>query len=954
MYIQKDMKAQVQDIIGKLNLEVTLSADSTMYIEALYEQYLNDSASVPNDWSEYFSQFPKDDQPHGPIKEQFLNLARTSNRQPNLQSIGINSEHLLNQIAVVKLIAAYRHRGHQKARLDPLGLAKRDYIPDLDLKTYNLNHVDLNTTFKTDDLFIGKSEATLKEIIEHLEATYCQSIGAEFTHLINTNEQRWLQQRLEQAHSQFNFSTDKKKEIFKLLNKAEGLEKYLANKYVGAKRFGAEGAETLVPLMHEIIQRAGSTGSKEIALGMCHRGRLNQLINIFGKHPNDMFAEFEGKLFTSSGSGDVKYHQGFSSNVMTPGGEVHLALQPNPSHLEIVSPVAVGSARARQDRRKNVDEVLSVSVHGDAAFAGQGVVMETLQMSQTRAYYVGGTLHVIVNNQVGFTTSNILDTRSTEYCTDVAKTVQAPILHVNADDPEAAIFAIQLAHDYCKEFHKDIVVDLYCYRRRGHNEADEPSGTQPLMYKVVNSLPTTRNIYLEQLIKEGILTQAEADQMLLEYRDRLDAGQFVTDNLVTNPDISLYTDWTPYVGLSFSDECDTTFDLEKLKALGVILNTVPKDFVLQKQVQKAVDDRLAMQTGQLALNWGAAENLAYATLIDQDYLVRITGEDVGRGTFSHRHAKLHNQVDGTTYIPHCHIKPNQANFSLYDSLLTEEAVLAFEYGYATTTPKSLIVWEAQFGDFVNCAQVVIDQFLSSSETKWERNCGLTLLLPHGFEGQGPEHSSARLERFLQLCAEDNMQVITPTTPSQIYHALRRQALRNIRKPLIVMSPKSLLRHKLATSTLEELAIGSFQTVIDEIDQINKSDVTRLVLCAGKVYYDLLEKRREQNLTNVAIVRIEQLYPYPETRILEVLAEYPNLKELIWAQEEPENQGSWLYIALRLYKNVATLGKLVDVKYVGREASAAPACGSPYLHAKQQAQLINDALAIEAEQSGDSQ
>ncbi|PVZ78580.1 2-oxoglutarate dehydrogenase E1 component [Serratia sp. S1B] len=948
MYIHKDMKATMQDMVAKINTDLNLSADSISYVEALYEQYLDAPETVSADWSQYFSQFPHHGQSHHQIKQQFLNLARTTRLQPVVASQHqVDPEHQLRQIAVLKLIAAYRHRGHQKAKLDPLNLAKRERVLDLELEMHGLSQADLDTIFFTDDLAIAKSKATLREIITHLENTYCQSIGAELTHLVNTDELRWLQQRLEQTQHQFNFSPEKKKHIFYLLNKAEGLEKYLANRFVGAKRFGAEGTETLVPLMHEIIERAGATGTKEIALGMCHRGRLNQLVNIFGKQPSDLFAEFDGKPFTNSGSGDVKYHQGFSSNVMTSGGEVHLALQPNPSHLEIVSPVAVGSARARQDRRKNVNEVLSVSVHGDAAFAGQGVVMEAFQMSQTRAYAVGGTLHVIVNNQVGFTTSNILDSRSTEYCTDVAKTVQAPILHVNADDPEAAIYAIQLAHDYLKTFHKDIVVDLYCYRRRGHNEADEPSGTQPLMYKVVNDLPTTRSLYLQQLIQEQVLTQTEADQMLAEYRSRLDAGENVTDNLVKNPDTSMYVDWKPYLGLAYHNDCDTTFDLSRLKELGRILNTVPDGFVLQRQVQKAVDDRLAMQTGEIPLNWGAAENLAYATLIDQDYMVRITGEDVGRGTFSHRHAKLHNQVNGQVYIPHCHIKTNPIQFSLYDSLLTEEAVLAFEFGYASTTPNSLVVWEAQFGDFANCAQVVIDQFIAASETKWERLCGLTLLLPHGFEGQGPEHSSARLERFLQLCAEDNMQVITPTTPAQIYHALRRQALRDVRKPLIVMSPKSLLRHKLATSTLNELAEGQFHTVIDEVDTINPEQVSRVVLCAGKVYYDLLEKRREQQLQHVAIIRLEQLYPFPEEEIQRCLQQYPNLEHVVWAQEEPENQGAWLFIVLRLYKLMISLGKQIAVQYVGRDASAAPACGSPYLHAKQQAKLIQDALAIEA-------
>ncbi len=579
--------------------------------------------------------------------------------------------------------------------------------------------------------------------------------------------------------------------------------------------------------------------------------------------------------------------------------------------------------------------------------------METFQMSQTRGYTVGGTVHIIVNNQVGFTTSDPRDARSTEYSTDVAKMIQAPIFHVNGDDPEAVIFATQLAHDFRHTFRKDVVIDLFCYRRRGHNEADEPAATQPIMYQVISKKPTTRTLYADKLVQENVLDRAAADKMVEDYRADLEAGNHVASALVLEPNTKMFVDWAPYLGHDYTDDWDTSFDLTRLKQLGEGMRKLPEGFVMQRQVQKVIDDRLKMQTGEMPLNWGAAETLAYATLLDEGYLVRITGEDVGRGTFSHRHAKLHNQTDGSTYIPLCHVKENQPRFALYDSLLSEEAVLAFEYGYATTIPHGLIIWEAQFGDFANCAQVVIDQFIASGETKWERVCGLTMLLPHGYEGQGPEHSSARLERFLQLCAEDNMQVITPTTPAQIFHALRRQAVRPIRKPMIVMSPKSLLRHKLATSTLEELATTSFQTVIDEIDTLNKADVTRLVLCGGKVYYDLLEKRREQELNNTAIVRIEQLYPYPEKRLAEVLASYPNVKELVWCQEEPKNQGAWLFIAPRLYDDVMKTGKQVRISYAGREASAAPACGSPYLHAKQQAQLINNALAIEAEQSGDS-
>ncbi|WP_269913345.1 2-oxoglutarate dehydrogenase E1 component [Acinetobacter sp. HY1485] len=935
----------MQEITDAWRLDTELSADSAAYIEELYEQYLASPSSVSEDWRQYFDKFPKGDQPHGTVREQFLLLGRNSNRvQPIVQST-ISTEHERRQIGVLQLIAAYRNRGHQKAKLDPLGLAKREYVPDLELNAHGLTKSDLDTVFNTGNLAIGKSEATLSEMLDAMEATYCGSIGAEYTHIVDTVERDWIQERLESTRGQFKFTPEQKKHVLERLTAAEGLEKYLGNKFVGAKRFGVEGGESFIPMVNELIQRAGAVGCKEVVLGMPHRGRLNLLVNIMGKNPADLFGEFEGKALNKRGSGDVKYHQGFSSNVMTPGGEVHLALAFNPSHLEIVGPVVEGSVRARQVRREDIggDDVLPVIVHGDAAFAGQGVNMETFQMSQTRGYTVGGTVHIVVNNQVGFTTSDPRDARSTEYCTDIAKMVQSPIFHVNGDDPEAVVFISQLAHDFRHKFRKDVVIDLFCYRRRGHNEADEPSATQPLMYQVINKKATTRTLYADQLVQENVLDRASADKMIEDYRSDLEAGKHVANALVLEPNKHMFVDWSPYLGHDYTDDWDTSFDLERLKQLGEKMRELPEGFQMQRQVAKVIDDRLKMQTGEMPLNWGAAETLAYATLIDEGYLVRVSGEDVGRGTFSHRHAKLHNQTDGSVYIPLCHVKENQPRFALWDSLLSEEAVLAFEYGYATTVPNCLTIWEAQFGDFANCAQVVIDQFIASGETKWERVCGLTMLLPHGFEGQGPEHSSARLERFLQLCAEDNMQVVTPTTPAQIYHILRRQMVRPLRKPLIVMSPKSLLRHKLATSTLDELAHGQFQTVIDEVDQVAKDAVTRVVLCGGKVYYDLLEKRREQALENVAIVRVEQLYPYPEKRLQEVLATYPNMKDLVWCQEEPKNQGAWLCIAPFLME---TAGQ--KVQFAGRAASAAPACGSPYLHAKQQAQLISDALAIEVE------
>ena len=935
------------------NTTTELAGDNASYIEALYEQYLQNPNNVDADWQAYFADYDTgSDAQHLAIQDQFLLLARN---QTNNKS-GSNGQALSmgescadpKQMGVQKLISAYRRRGHRKAQLDPLMLHPRAEVKDLTLAFHDLSEADLDTVFPTSDVNIGKSRATLREIIEIMERVYCRHIGLEYMHVTTSDEKRWFEKYMESEHGHLNYDADKKKSILERLTAAEGLEKYLARKYTGVKRFGLEGGESFIPAVNEIIQRAGGYGTKEMVIGMAHRGRLNLLVNILGKNPAHLFDEFDGKVLPTKGSGDVKYHNGYSSNVMTPGGEAHLALAFNPSHLEIVSPVLEGSVRARQVRRNDTsgDLVLPLVVHGDAAFAGQGVVQETFQMSQTRAYTTGGTVHIIINNQVGFTTSRQEDARSTEYCTDIAKMVHAPIIHVNGDDPEAVVFAAQMALDYRHEFNKDIVIDLFCYRRNGHNEADEPSATQPLMYAVIKKLPTTRTLYAEKLIKEGVIDDADAKNMEDEYRESLDKGEYVASALVREPNPDLYVDWTPYLGHDLKDDWDTSVDIDKLKAYGRRMAELPADFKLQRQVKKVVEQRLAMQTGEEPLNWGAAETLAYASLVEEDVLVRLTGEDVGRGTFSHRHAELYNVDNGEMYVPLAHLSDNQARFAIYNSLLSEEAVLAFEYGYATTVPNALIIWEAQFGDFVNGAQVVIDQFISSGETKWQRVCGLTMLLPHGFEGQGPEHSSARLERFLQLCAEDNMQVITPTTPAQIFHALRRQAIRPIRKPLIVMSPKSLLRHKLATSNLEELANGKFETVLPEIDTQDTSKVTRLVLCGGKVYYDLLEQRREQNLDNVAIIRIEQLYPLPEKRLIAEIEKYDNLEQIVWAQEEPLNQGAWYYLAPHLFRIVVphpTRAKIVDP--VARPASAAPATGLPQIHAKQQQQIVNDALGI---------
>ncbi|GGY53959.1 2-oxoglutarate dehydrogenase subunit E1 [Bacterioplanes sanyensis] len=930
-----------------------LAGGNVAYVEELFEIYLKDPNEVPEEWRNYFDQLPRVDDnatvdiPHKPIREQFLLLSKNQHRARPASAASVSSEHERKQVQVLQLINAYRGRGHQHAKLDPLGLMQRENVPDLDLGFHGLSAADMDTLFQTGSLFIGNDEAKLKDIVDSLEATYCDSVGAEYMHIVNTAEQRWFQQRLESVRSHPKYGEEVKLHLLERLTAAEGLEKYLGSRYPGVKRFGLEGGESFIPLMDELIQRSGSYGAKEIVIGMAHRGRLNTLINILGKKTSDLFDEFDGKAEYHS-HGDVKYHQGFSSNVMTPGGEVHLALAFNPSHLEIVSPVVEGSVRARQDRREDRqgDKVVPVLIHGDAAFAGQGVVMETFQLSQTRAYKTGGTIHIVINNQVGFTTSKREDVRSTEYCTDVAKIVEAPILHVNGDDPEAVLFVTQLAVDYRNEFKKDVVIDLVCYRRRGHNEADEPSGTQPLMYSKIKTQKTTRDLYANRLIEQGVLDAAKSKELEEDYRTALDNGEHVARALVKEPNEALFVDWKPYVGHKWTADADTSFDLKTLQELSSKLLEVPEGFSVQRQVNKILEDRRKMTAGALPINWGFAETMAYATLIHEGHPVRITGQDVGRGTFSHRHAVLHNQKDGNSYVPLANIADGQARFSLYDSLLSEEAVLGFEYGYATTMPTALVVWEAQFGDFANGAQVVFDQFISSGEHKWGRLCGLTMLLPHGYEGQGPEHSSARLERYLQLCAEHNVQICVPSTPAQVYHMLRRQVIRPLRKPLVVMSPKSLLRHKLATSTLEELAHGKFQTVIDEIDELDKNKVKRVLMCAGKVYYDLLERRRSEEIDDVAIVRIEQLYPFPAADLTRVLSQYENAEEVFWVQEEPMNMGAWYSSQHHMRRVLSSINDGIHLQYAGRKASASPAAGYMALHLEQQESLIRDALGLQ--------
>ena len=928
------------------------SGANAVYVEGLYETYLHSPNSVPDEWRKFFDSLPrvngsvKPDVSHDTVVQYFELLGKKKSRPtPAPGSGGIHLEHERKQVKVVQLISSYRFRGHQRAKLDPLNLMVRENVPDLNLQFHGLTNADLETTFQSGPLYLGKQEATLREIIETLEHTYCGKLGPEFMHITSFAEKQWLAQRFESVRSTPTYGDDDRLDVLMRLTAAEGLEKHLDSKYPGTKRFGLEGGESLIPLLDCLIHRSGEYGVKEIVMAMAHRGRLNVLVNILGKNPAEMFEEFEGKRLVNT-SGDVKYHQGFSSNVMTPGGEIHLALGFNPSHLEISCPVMIGSGRARQDRRNDASgqKVLPILIHGDAAFSGQGVVMETFQLSQTRAYQTGGTIHIVINNQIGFTTSRRDDARSTEYCTDVAKLVGAPILHVNGDDPDAVMFAAMLATDYRYEFGKDVVIDLVCYRRRGHNETDEPSATQPEMYSAIRSHETTRAIYARKLIDEGVINQSKANSMAEEYRSSLDSGEFVVPNLVREPDTGLFVDWNPYLGHDWRTSADTGIALKVLQKVASQITSIPDGISVQRQVAKIYDDRRKMAGGALPLNWGMSELLAYGTLIQQGFPIRFTGQDSRRGTFSHRHAVIFDQKSDDAYLPLANLYEDQPRFDIYDSILSEEAVLAFEYGYATTSPKGLIIWEAQFGDFVNGAQVVIDQFIASGEHKWARLSGLVMMLPHGFEGQGPEHSSARLERFLQLCAENNMQVCIPTTPSQIFHLLRRQAIRPMRRPLVIMSPKWILRHKLATSSLEELADGRFDCVIDDSSVVVKK-VKKVILCSGKVFYHLLEERDSKNISNIAIIRIEQLYPFPDKEIDEILTQYKGINEIVWCQEEPRNQGAWYNSQHFLRAAAVRLSEDLSLEYVGRPSSAAPASGYMSVHLEEQKKFIEEALDV---------
>ncbi|MGE3319149.1 MAG: 2-oxoglutarate dehydrogenase E1 component [Candidatus Berkiella sp.] len=921
---------------------------NSAYLENLYEQYLADPSSVSEQWRQYFDGLAKatagaKDVSHAAIQAEFTKLVKSGHSRHAHPAKSVSIEHELKQIQVTRLINAYRLQGHLHAQIDPLGMREMldENASELSLEEHGLDVSDMGTEFDT-ETFVGPKKMPLGQLYRALNDTYCGSIGTEYMHIPSNEERAWIQQRVEGSRATPNFSPEVKKQILERLTAAEGLEKYIGVKYPGAKRFSLEGGDSFIPMMDALIQRAGSQGTRECVIGMAHRGRLNILINVLGKDPRELFDEFEGRHSTHVESGDVKYHQGFSSDVKTPGGNTHLALAFNPSHLEIVTPVVEGSVKARQVRAKdeNANKVLAIAIHGDAAFAGQGVVMETLNMSQTRGYGIGGTVHIVINNQVGFTTSNPHDARSTLYCTDVAKVILAPIFHVNADDPEAVMLVTEWILDYRMKFNKDVVVDLVCYRRHGHNEADDPFATQPMMYSKIKSHPTIRQLYADQLIKEGIITKQEADDMVKRNRELLDKGACVASNVINSSKASLVVDWNQFSSKDWREKVTTSLSADKIKSLSQKLLKMPSDFTQHARVAKIYEEREKMSQGQIPVDWGFAETLAYAGLLDEGYGVRISGQDCGRGTFFHRHAVLHDQKTGKVYTPLKHIANEKDRFTVIDSLLSEEAVLGFEYGYSTTEPKTLVIWEAQFGDFANGAQVVVDQFISSGEQKWGRLCGLVMLLPHGYEGQGPEHSSARLERYLQLCAQHNIQVCVPSNAAQVFHMLRRQMLRKIRKPLIVMSPKSLLRHKLASCDLKDLMNGEFQAVIPEVQNLDPQKVTKVVMCSGKVYYDLVTKREELKKSNIAILRVEQLYPFPEGELKAELDRYPHAKDLVWCQEEPKNQGAWFPTQHHFR---ACMSSSQNLSFAGREASASPAVGYTSAHNEQQEALVLDAL-----------
>jgi len=931
----------------------SIHGSNATYVEDLYEQFLGDPDSIDDAWRAYFRGIQGAgglrEVGHGPVRAKFEKLAREPRVVVAAGSDAGDAAMRAKQSAVLRLINYYRVRGHQAAKLDPLGLMPIPAIPDLDPAFHGLGAEDMDTVFDTGTLSANE-RLPLREIIRILKAVYTDTIGTEYMYITDTVQKRWIQKRLEGAVFAPKAQPEVRKEVLKQLVAAEGIERYLHNKYVGQKRFSLEGGESLIPSLDAVMRTAADAGAEEVVIGMAHRGRLNVLINVLGKSPKDLFAEFEGKYSVEalSRAGDVKYHMGFSTDIEIAGKRLHLVLAFNPSHLEIVNPVVEGSVKARQTRRfdEKGERVVPILIHGDAAFAGQGVVMETLQLSQSKGYATGGTIHIIVNNQIGFTTPNPIEartgheSRTSRYCTDLAKMLEAPVFHVNGDDPDAVVFVSRLAMDFRNAFHKDVIVDICCYRRLGHNEADEPSVTSPVMYETIKALPTTLALYGQKLVQDGTVPKEEPEQLVRAYRDALDRGENIartTLGLVGNKHT---VNWANYSQGEWNTPAETAISKDMVQSLAARLLKFPDGFTLHARVAKIMEDRAKMAAGDLAMDWGFAETMAYAALVTEGFAVRLSGQDVRRGTFFHRHATVHDAKTGNSVTPLRHLDADKDKFLATDTLLSEEGVLGFEYGYSTTDPDCLVVWEAQFGDFANGAQVVVDQFIASGFVKWGRLCGLTMFLPHGYEGQGPEHSSARLERYLQLCAGNNMQVCVPSTPAQFFHMIRRQMKRSLRMPLIVMTPKSLLRHKLSVSTLDELTSGSFRYIIDETEKLDRAKVKRIVLCSGKVYFDVFEARAKAGISDVAVVRLEQLYPFPRAEYEALLAQYPNATEVVWCQEEPENQGAWYQIKHRLQ---AYLGPKHQLLYATRKGSATTAVGYLKVHVKEQEELCAAAL-----------
>jgi len=960
-----------------------LFTGNQVYIAEMFERYLDDPGSVDYSWQEFFSELdgeaalldkeiqgaswaPSDQGVLGqgclaPLSEQ---MARSGETLPagsippgyvpaGTQQLGLDKvrEATLDSIRALMLIRSYRVRGHLLAKLDPLGLTEPVNHPELDPVTYGFKDRDMDREIFI-NYVLGLETASIRQIIKVLQETYCSSIGIEFMHIQSPDEKSWLQERIERIHNQTSFTDQGKKAILNRLIETEGFEQYLDKKFTGIKRFGLDGGESLVPAMEQIFKRGSQLGVQEIVLGMAHRGRLNVLANVMEKPFKAIFHEFMGGSSRPDdifGSGDVKYHLGSSSDRVFDGKSIHLSLTANPSHLEVVNTVCLGKVRAKQVQRNDTEreKVMALLLHGDAAFSGQGLVPEALDLSHLIGYQTGGTIHIIINNQIGFTTAPKFS-RSSPYCSDVAKTVAAPIFHVNADDVESVVHCARIAMEYRQRFKKDVVIDMICYRRHGHNEGDEPMFTQPLMYKKIASHPTTRDIYAAKLIHQGLMTQQDVDNQNQAFMDNLDKSYEGSQDYKSNEADWLDGAWSGMsVAAGGARRGDTGVSLERLKEIGAVLSKVPDNINIHKKIIRQLGNKKKMIDDGHGIDWSTAEALAFGTMLAEGHPVRLSGQDSGRGTFSQRHSVLVDQSTEERYIPLNNLRFGQAPYEVIDSPLSEAGVLGFEYGYSLAEPQMLILWEAQFGDFANGAQVVIDQFVSSGEHKWLRMSGLVMLLPHGFEGQGPEHSSARLERYLQLCADDNMQVCNCTTPANYFHVLRRQLQRDFRKPLILMTPKSLLRHKRCVSSLEDMADGStFHRVLwDSGDVLSDKKIKRVVLCSGKVYYDLLEEREQQSIKDVYILRVEQLFPVPRIALIDELGRFPKA-DVVWCQEEPRNMGSWSFIREPLESVLDELGRVDDkITYAGRVAAAAPATGLHKKHLAEQRELVHAALGI---------